>query len=269
MQMSALQSFWSLQWRGDDLGQMSKFYHDLRVTADAAARGGQTELQLMEKLASVLQASVRLRPAFHAYAQHCRLTKMAMRFADLCDMVRDAVEDERRLVNERVLGQPSGRKQRDPFSPAGPATEPDEVLDVLRRNTGICQRWIVGKCNRGDSCRFKHVPVPAADAAEFKKACEAKFAEALEDSASEPGTPVTPGSAAHGSIGLCRNWEAGAFCSAMPFCRWRHGGAKEEHARVKALRAKGKGKGKGKAKNPSGAESSVSAAALRLGRRPA
>ena len=40
MQMSALQAFWALSWKGDELQQMAKFYHDLRITADAAARGG-------------------------------------------------------------------------------------------------------------------------------------------------------------------------------------------------------------------------------------
>ena len=193
-----------------------------------------------------------------------------MRFSDLCDMVRDAVEDERRLVNERVLGQqPGHRKPRDPHSPAGPAPESDEVPDVLRRNTGVCQRWVVGKCNRGDACRFKHVSVPSVDVAEFRQACEAKFANVPEDTSSESGSPVSPGSGVHSGIGVCRNWEAGAFCAAMPFCRWRHGHAKEEHARVKALRAKGKGKGKGKGKEKgsSASESGPAAVAVLSGRR--
>ena len=182
-----------------------------------------------------------------------------MRFADLSDLVRDAVEQERQQMNERVLDKPNGRKGKDPLSPAGPATE---VEDVLRRNTGFCQRFFAGVCKRGDACRYKHTPLPAADAAEFKRACIAKYAGAGGDAASESGSLGSESGLRGGGIGLCRNWEASLPCPAMPDCRWRHGESAEELARVKALRAKEKGKGKGKSPGPS----SAAAAAMLIGR---
>ena len=163
-------------------------------------------------------------------------------------------------MNERVLDQPGGRK-KDPFSPAGPATEVD---DVLRRNTGFCQKFVVGLCSSGDACRFKHTPVPAADAAEFKRACLAKYASAGGESASEPGSLGSEPGLRKPGIGLCRNWEASVHCSNMPNCRWMHGDTPEELARVKALRAKEKGKGKGKGKGPS--TKSAAAVATLIGR---
>ena len=181
-----------------------------------------------------------------------------MRFVDLADMVRDAVEQERQQVNEKVLDQPSGRQRP---SPAAPAIQVD---DVLRRNTGFCQRFVVGLCTNGDACRFKHTPLPAVDAAEFKRACLAKYAGASGDSASESGSLGSESGLRGGGIGLCRNWESKVHCSAMPNCRWRHGESAEELARVKALRAKEKGKGKGKGKGPS-AKSSTAAAAMLIG----
>ena len=216
----------------------------------------------MEKLASVLHQSVKLRPAYHAYHQQCRLAKVPMRFVDLANMVRDAVEHEREQVNNQVLERPSGRKVKDPLSPAGPAPE---VSDVLRRNLGFCQKYVVGLCKDGDACRYKHTPVPAVDAAEFKRACSAKYAGASGDNASESGSLGSePGSQKRG-IGLCRNWEASVHCPNMPNCRFRHGESAEELARVKALRAKEKGKGKGKGKGSS-AKSDAAAVAMLIGR---
>ena len=152
---------------------------------------------------------------------------------------------------------------------SGQSSSPGASAGVLRRHNGVCQRFVVGRCNRGESCRFKHSPVPAADVDAFREACEAKFASLDDDSSSLHGTPIASSVASdtRGGIRLCRNWEADAFCSAMPYCRWRHGNAKEEFARVKALRAKGKGKGKGK--SSSSAEASTSTAAVLIGRGPA
>ena len=70
---------------------------------------------------------------------------------------------------------------------------------------------------------------------------------------------------------MCRNWENKVHCAAMPNCRWRHGPALEELARVKAVRAqeKGKGKGRGKGKGTPATETSPSVTAVFLGHRPA
>ena len=159
-----------------------------------------------------------------------------------------------------MLDQPGGRKVKDPFSPAGPATEVD---DVLRRNTGFCQKFVVGLCSNGDGCRFKHTPLPAADAAEFKRACLAKYASAGGEAASESGSLGSESGLRGGGIGLCRSWESSVPCPNMPNCRWRHGESAEELARVKALRAKEKGKGKGKGKGPS--TKSAAAIAMLIG----
>ena len=172
-----------------------------------------------------------------------------------------------------MLDQPSGRgKHKDPYSPAGPATEVEDVPDVLRRNKGFCQRFFAGKCTRGESCRYKHTSLPLADAAEFKRACVEKYAGVLVESASDSEAPSSPSSPSKPStIGMCRNWESNVHCDAMPNCRWRHGPSLQELARVKALRAKekGKGKGRGKGKGTPAAETSPSVTAVFLGRPPA
>ena len=134
---------------------------------------------------------------------------------------------------------------------------------------GFCQRFVVGKCDRGEACRYKHTPVPAADVTEFRKACAAKFANSGADSSSEPGSPTKPGSLHRSGVGLCRNWQNGVHCSAMPNCKWRHGHSVEEHARVKALRQKEKGKGKGKGLGSTVSDASSSAAAIFIGRQAA
>lgn len=271
VQMSALQAFWNLSWKGDSYQEMARFHHELCVTADAASRSGQSEAQLADKLASILVSSNRIRPAFHAYAQQRKLTGQPMRFHDLSDMVRDVVEEERRLINEQVLNPVSGRgKHRNPYHPAGPATDADGPPDsVLRRYQGYCQRHVVGKCKHGTACRFKHEPVPAIDAAAFRDACATKFARSGVDSPSEPGSPVgRPGaqSGARGpTVGVCRNWQSSLPCPALPNCRWRHGNSKEEHARVKALRDQERA-AKQTAATPG---TSTSAAAVPIGRAAA
>ena len=244
LQQAALQAFWRMTWRGDDLSQRSEFCDEMVRTVDAARRGGVSDQQITCRLIDVLRESPRLSSALQAYLFTHQAAGKPHSWQDLQRIVISDIDKERNsrvsaiVVDGGSANRASGRNQprTKPILPAGPAPDAtSEHNDVLLKYPKLCHKFALGLCTRSN-CRYEHLSIAPEDQALVRAACLAKQPSGGNSSLNSIASRQALRTA-RGEIGYCINWQSAKDCPNMPNCRWRHGTSKEELARVKALRA--------------------------------